>query len=89
MALGDRNNDLFRNYVNIFLKVKIEASGWHSDCIDEDSKRGYIQWIKQAEGVCGCVWREGVCECVCYYNTSLIYLCISLIIIIVMINLSG
>ena len=46
----EQSKYLFRSYVDTFLKVKMEASGWPSDCIDEDDKRAYIRKIKETEG---------------------------------------
>lgn len=39
------------DYINTFLKIKQEASGWPSDCIDEVSKARYIAEYEKAEGI--------------------------------------
>lgn len=37
---------LFAEYVNTFLKIKQEASGFPSDCNSEELKREYIRQYK-------------------------------------------
>ncbi|KYN02050.1 putative DNA polymerase [Cyphomyrmex costatus] len=42
----------FTEYINTFLKIKQEASGWPSDCIDnEELKMRYIDEYEQMEGI--------------------------------------
>lgn len=41
----------FTEYINTFLKIKQEASGWPSDCVDEESKIRYIDEYERAEGI--------------------------------------
>ena len=41
----------FTDYINTFLKIKQEASGWPSDCLDEESKKRYINESERAEGI--------------------------------------
>jgi len=42
---------LFTEYVNTFLKVKQEASGWPDWCVDEDKKHQYMQQYYDQEGI--------------------------------------
>lgn len=42
---------LFAKYVNTFLKIKQEASGFPSECVSEESKWGYIRDYKEKEGI--------------------------------------
>lgn len=42
---------LFAEYVNTFLKIKQEASGFPSDCDSEELKREYIRQYKENEGI--------------------------------------
>ena len=47
----NRVTGLFADYVNTWLKIKQEASGWPSDCRNEDQKRAYIQQYYEKEGI--------------------------------------
>lgn len=42
---------LFTQYVNMFLKIKQEASGFPVDCKTEEAKRKYIEDYKEKEGI--------------------------------------
>jgi hypothetical protein len=42
---------LFAQYVNTFLKIKQEASGFPPDCSSEESKLEYIRKYKEKEGI--------------------------------------
>jgi hypothetical protein len=42
---------LFTEYVNTFLKIKQEASGWPDWCVDEITKQTYIQQYLEKEGI--------------------------------------
>ena len=41
----ERNKSLFSDYVNTFLKVKMEASGWPVNCQTEADKQEHIEHI--------------------------------------------
>ncbi|KAF4524609.1 hypothetical protein B566_EDAN013543 [Ephemera danica] len=46
------NSDgVFFDYVNTFLKIKQQASGWPEWCVDEETKQRYIQKYKETEGI--------------------------------------
>ena len=45
------SSDLFKDYINTFLKIKQEASGWPSHCTTEESKQKYIQDYYIHEGI--------------------------------------
>ena len=42
---------LFRDYVNTWLKIKQEASGWPKDDMSEEAKQDYIQKYFEKEGI--------------------------------------
>lgn len=42
---------LFAQYVNMFLKIKQEASGFPTECNTEETKRKYINEYKEKEGI--------------------------------------
>ena len=46
-----KSNGLFAEYVNTFLKYKLEASGWPEECSDDASKQAYLAFIKEKEGI--------------------------------------
>ncbi|XP_015600909.1 uncharacterized protein LOC107270419, partial [Cephus cinctus] len=46
-----RIGGLFVDYIDTFLKVKQESSGWLIACIDEESKQKYLDDYKKAEGI--------------------------------------
>jgi len=46
-----KTGGLFTEYVNTFLKVKQEASGWPDWCVDENTKQKYIQYYFNTEGI--------------------------------------
>lgn len=48
----ESNSDgLFTDYVQMFLKLKQEASGFPSNCQSEEEKRDYIRLYKENEGI--------------------------------------
>lgn len=46
-----KTGSIFTEYVNTFLKVKQEASGWPDWCVDEKTKQKYIQDYFNTEGI--------------------------------------
>ena len=42
---------LFKEYVNTFLKIKQEASGYPKDCVTEEQKQAYIGQYYEHEGI--------------------------------------
>ena len=42
---------LFKEYVNIFLKIKQESSGYPKECVTEEQKQAYIDEYEQHEGI--------------------------------------
>ena len=42
---------LFADYINTFLKIKQEASGWPSWCKDENTKADYIRSYMEKERI--------------------------------------
>ena len=46
-----RQGGLFAEYINSFLKLKQEASGWPSECLDDESKEQYLREYEKTEGI--------------------------------------
>jgi hypothetical protein len=46
-----KSRDLFKAYIDTFLKIKQEASGWPSECLRENEKEAYIKRYEQHEGI--------------------------------------
>ena len=42
---------LFKEYVNTFLKIKQESSGYPKECVTEEQKQAYIDEYEQYEGI--------------------------------------
>ena len=42
---------LFEDYVNAWLKIKTEASGWPANCTTEEEKRRFIERFQAREGI--------------------------------------
>ena len=42
---------MFKEYVNTFLKIKQEASGYPKDCVTDEQKRAYIDEYYEHEGI--------------------------------------
>ena len=47
----ERESGLFADYVNTWLKIKTEASGWPKNCTTEAKKKDYIKRFKKKEGI--------------------------------------
>ena len=47
----DRSADLFKGYIDTFLKIKQEASGWPSWCRTEEDKRQYVREYQEKESI--------------------------------------
>jgi hypothetical protein len=47
----ESSHDLFASYINTFLKIKQEASGFSDDCRTPEQQQQYIQDILQREGI--------------------------------------
>lgn len=47
----DRVTGLFKNYIDAFLKIKQQASGWPEWCTTEELKHQYIENYKEKEGI--------------------------------------
>lgn len=45
------SDSLFRPYIDLFLKIKQESSGWPAECKTEAEKNEYIRLYKEKEGV--------------------------------------
>ena len=44
-------DELFKEYVNTFLKIKQEASGYPEDCVTDEQKQAYINEYYEQEGI--------------------------------------
>ena len=47
----DSASGLFAEYVNTWLKIKTEASGWPVNCTTEEEKRSFIERFEAKEGI--------------------------------------
>ena len=47
----DSARGLFAKYVNTWLKIKTEASGWPSNCDTEEAKQDFIRRFEEREGI--------------------------------------
>ena len=47
----ERSDTLFRDYINYFLKMKVESSGYPRDVVTLEEKEKYIQDFKDREGI--------------------------------------
>jgi hypothetical protein len=46
-----QSDELFKDYVNTFLKIKQEASGYPKDCTTEEKKQQYVEEYLEREGI--------------------------------------
>ncbi|XP_024936924.1 uncharacterized protein LOC107263834 [Cephus cinctus] len=46
-----RTGGHFASYINTFLKIKQEASGWPRECCDDESKKLYVEEYDRVEGI--------------------------------------
>ena len=46
----DSASGLFESYVNTWLKIKTEASGWPAKCTTEEEKRSFIEQFEAKKG---------------------------------------
>ena len=46
-----RQGGLFAEYINSFLQLKQEASGWPGECEDDDAKEQYLREYEETEGI--------------------------------------
>lgn len=46
-----RLGGLFASYIDTFLKIKQEASGWPSECVDDASRARYLAEYERVEGI--------------------------------------
>ena len=47
----ESSSGLFAEYVNAWLKIKTEASGWPANCTTEEEKRRFIERFEAREGI--------------------------------------
>ncbi|XP_074604056.1 uncharacterized protein LOC141857457 [Brevipalpus obovatus] len=47
----EKSDKIFKGYINKFLKIKHEASGWPQWCVDEVPKTFYLQQVKDRKGI--------------------------------------
>ena len=47
----ETTDELFKEYVNMFLKIKQEASGYPKDCVTDEQKQRYVEEYYQHEGI--------------------------------------
>ena len=51
VALGAITDELFKDYVNTFLKIKQEANGYPKHCVTDEQKQCYIDEYYEHEGI--------------------------------------
>ncbi|KAG8192310.1 hypothetical protein JTE90_002131 [Oedothorax gibbosus] len=47
----ETSNTLFQSYIDLFLKIKQESSGWPSSCITDEDKQAYVVDYLRHEGI--------------------------------------
>ena len=47
----ETSDELFKEYVNTFLKIKQEASGYPSNCVTDEQKQRYVDDYYEHEGI--------------------------------------
>ena len=47
----EQSNELFQPYIQTFMKIKQEASGWPTECDTQEKKRNYLQEYEQHESI--------------------------------------
>ena len=47
----ETTDELFKEYVDMFLKIKQEASGYPKDCVTDEQKQRYVEEYYQHEGI--------------------------------------
>ena len=47
----NHTDDLFKGYVDTFLKIKQETSGYPKDCITDEQKMSYVDAYRTHEGI--------------------------------------
>jgi hypothetical protein len=45
------NAELFRPYVDTFVQIKVQASGWPPGCETEEQQRAYLDDFERVEGI--------------------------------------
>lgn len=48
---ADTSDTLFRSYIDLFLKIKQESSGWPEDCETSEHREEYVKNYAEREGV--------------------------------------
>jgi hypothetical protein len=47
----ETSDKLFKDYVNTFLKIKQESSGYPKNCVTEEQKQQYVDEYLEVEGI--------------------------------------
>ncbi len=47
----EQSDELFKEYVDTFLKIKQEASGYSKDCVTSEQKQTYVSEYLEHEGI--------------------------------------
>nr|XP_042911198.1 uncharacterized protein LOC107437164 [Parasteatoda tepidariorum] len=48
---NESSDKLFRSYIDLFLKIKQESSGWPRDCNSEEERERYLKDYEEIEGI--------------------------------------
>ena len=46
-----KTDTLFKDYIDIFAKIKLEASGYPKNCVTDEQKRAYVDNILENQGI--------------------------------------
>ena len=46
-----KTNTLFKDYMDTFAKIKLEASGYPKNCVTEEQKQAYVNDILENQGI--------------------------------------
>jgi len=49
--VDDGGHGLFRAYINEWVRLKAEASGWPAGCDSEEQRAAYVEEWEQREGI--------------------------------------
>ena len=48
---NEKRRGLFSDYVDTFMKIKIESSGWPNNCVDDVSKDAFVRQVRETEDI--------------------------------------
>jgi hypothetical protein len=51
LPINEADNGIFTQFINDFIKIKVQASGWPKDDMNESEKIEYIRLFEEKEGI--------------------------------------